>query len=569
MLDKEKVEVNDKDFLELINKQLKVEVLKEGEIVKGKIVKITPREVFVDIGGKAEGILKVEEIKNSEYNVGDEVSVYIEKVDSKEGIKVSKHKADFILNWEKIKNAYETNETVYGKVLRIVKGGLIVNVFEVEAFLPGSQVDRKKIKNFNSFIGKVLPVKIIKIDVQRKNIIVSRIEVLEEEEELARQRLSEIKIGDVFDGVISNIVEFGVFVNIGGIEGLVHISEISWNKVKKIDELYKPGDKVKVQVIDIDRENRKIILSIKRLQPHPWQSIAQKYPIGSKVKGKVKKIVDFGFFVELEPGIDGLVHISEMRWGRPPSHPSEMVKVGQEVELVVLNVDVERERISLGIKQIQPDPWAVIEEKYPINSVVKGKVIDFDINGAIVELEPEILGYIHVSNMSWTKKVRNPEEFLRKGQKIKALVKDIDKKHRMIELSLKELTTNPWVQITETLKPDTILKAPIIRILDKGIVVDIYDGIEGFVPITNIQRKGSLKEVYKVGEELNLAVVRVEPEKKRVLLSERQYYKLLEKQKEEEAKKKLKELQEPARLNLGDILSKELSKLKELTELEE
>ncbi|MCS7245538.1 MAG: S1 RNA-binding domain-containing protein [candidate division WOR-3 bacterium] len=569
MLGKEKVEVSDSDYLELINKQLKVEVLKEGEIVKGKILKITPREVFVDIGGKAEGILKVEEIRSGEYNVGDEISVYIEKVDSKEGVKVSKHKADFMLNWEKIRNAYENNETVYSKVLRIVKGGLVVDVFGVEAFLPGSQIDRKKIKNFNSFVGKILPVKIIKIDVQRKNIVVSRIEVLEEEEELAKQRLSEIKIGDVFDGVISSIVEFGLFVNIGGIEGLVHISEISWNKIKRIDELYKVGDRVKVQVIDIDRDNRKIILSIKRLQPHPWQSIAQKYPIGSKVKGKVKKILDFGFFVELESGIDGLVHISEMKWGRPPSHPSEMVRVGQEVELVVLNVDVERERISLGMKQVQPDPWAVIEEKYSINSIVKGKVIDFDIDGAIVELEPEIFGYIHVSNMSWTKKVKNPEEFLRKGQKIKALVKDIDKKHRMIELSLKELTANPWTQISETLKPDTILKAPIIRILDKGIVVDIYDGIEGFVPISSTQRKGNPREVYSIGEELNLAVVRVEPEKKRVLLSERQYYKLLEKQKQEEAKKKLKELQEPARLNLGDILSKELSKLKELTDLEE
>ncbi|MEO0159252.1 MAG: 30S ribosomal protein S1 [candidate division WOR-3 bacterium] len=562
-------EVNDNEFLELINKQTSEKALKEGEVVKGKIIKITPREIFVDIGGKAEGILKAEELKDGNINIGDEITVYIEKVDSKEGIKVSKHKADFVLSWDKIKNAYENNETVYAKVLRVVKGGLMVDVFGTEAFLPSSQIDRKKIRNLNTFVGKVIPVKIIKVNPQRKNIIVSRLEVLEEEEELAKKKLSEIKVGDVLEGVVSNITEFGLFVNIVGIDGLVHISEISWHRVSKIEELYKIGDKVKVQVIDIDRENRKITLSIKRLQPHPWQVVAQKYPIGSKVKGKVKKIVDFGFFVELEPGIEGLVHISEMRWGKPPHHPSEMVKVGQEVELVVLNVDVERERISLGMKQTQPDPWAIIEEKYPINSIVKGKVIDFDLNGAFVELEDEVQGYIHVSNMSWTRKIKDPSEFLKKGQKIKALVKEIDKKQRLIELSLKDLTPNPWVQISETLKPDTILKAPIVKILDKGIVVDVYDGIEGFIPISNLQRKGNLKEAYKIGEELNLAVVKVEPEKKRILLSERQYYRILEKQKEEEAKKRIKELQEPARINLGDLLNKELSKLKELTELEE
>jgi len=563
------IEMNDSEFLELINKQVKEEALKEGEVVKGKIIKITPKEVFVDIGGKAEGILKIEELKANEYKVGDEITVYIEKVDSKEGIKLSKQKADFVLNWEKIKNAYEKNETIYAKVLRVVKGGLMVDVFGVEAFLPGSQIDRKKIRNFNTFVGKVLPVKIIKLNPQKKNLIVSRLEVLEEEEELARQKLNEIKVGDILEGTISNIAEFGLFVNLGGIEGLVHISEISWHRVNRIEDLYKVGDKVKVQVIDIDKDSRKITLSIKRLQPHPWQIVAQKYPIGSRVKGKVKKILDFGFFVELEPGIDGLVHISEMRWGKPPSHPSEMVSVGQEVELVVLNVDVERERISLGMKQTQPDPWAIIEEKYPIGSIVKGKVIDFNLNGAFVEIEPEIYGYIHVSNMSWTKKIKSPSEFLRKGQRIKALVKEIDKKQRIIELSLKDLTPNPWPQISETLKPDTILKAPILKITDKGIIVDVYDGIEGFVPIGYLQRKGNPKEVYNVGEELNLAVLKVEPERKRILLSERQYYRIIEKQKQEELKKKLKETKEPARVNLGDILSKELSKLKELTELEE
>ncbi len=555
--------LNDKEFLELIEGKIKEKGLKEDEIVKGVVVKVDDREVFIDVGGKAEGILPKDEFRNQEVKPGDEVYVYIEAVDSKEGLKISKKKADFELNWEKIKDAYENNTTVEAKVIGQVKGGLIVDVFGVEAFLPGSQVDRKRIRNFQQFIGKTIPVKIIKVNKQRKNVIVSRLEVLEEQEELSRQRLKELKVGDVIEGTVKNVVEFGIFVDLGnGLEGLVHISEVSWTKVDNLHELYRPGDKVKVQILEIDPDKKKVSLSIKRLQPHPWEEVAKKYPIGSRVRGRVKKIVDYGFFVELEPGVEGLVHISEMKWGRPPAHPSEMVKEGDEVELVVLNVDVERQRISLGMKQTQPDPWAIIEEKYPVGSVVKGKVVDFDNFGAFVEIEPDIQGYIHVSNMSWTKRINSPQDILKKGQKVKALVKEIDKKQRILELSLKDLTPNPWEQIEKQLKPGTEIRAKILRVLDKGVIVDVYDGIEGFVPINQLQKKGSPKENYQEGDDLNLVVQKVEPRRKRILLSEREYYR--RQAKKEEEKRKAKAVQEPSRVNLGEILSKELQKLQEL-----
>ncbi len=559
--------LGDKEFLELIEGKIKEKGLKEDEVVKGVVVKVDEREVFVDVGGKAEGILPIEEFRNQEVKPGDEVYVYIEAVDSKEGVKISKKKADFELNWDKIKDAYENNTTVDAKVIGQVKGGLTVEVFGVEAFLPGSQFMKRRVKNFQQYIGKTIPVKIIKVNKQRKNVVVSHLEVLEEREELARQRLKQIKPGDVLEGVVKNIVEFGIFVDLGdGLEGLVHISEVSWEKVDDLNKLFKVGDKVKVQVVEVDPEKGKISLSIKRLQPHPWEKVAQKYPIGSRVKGKVKKIVDYGFFVELEPGIEGLVHITEMKWGMPPSHPSEMVKEGDEVELVVLNVDVERQRISLGMKQTQPDPWAKIEEKYPVGSVVRGKVVDFDSMGAFVEIEEDILGYIHISNMSWVKRIRDPKEVLKKGQRVKAMVKEINKRNRLLELSLKDLMPNPWEEIDRKLKPGSEIRATITRVLDKGVMVEVYDGVEGFVPANHLQRKEPPKQAYKEGEDLNLVVLKVEPKRRRILLSEKQYYRNLKKKEEEMARKKAKEIIEPSKANLGEILQSELQKLKELLE---
>ena len=362
-------------FLKLLEESLNPP--KEGEIVKGKIVKVTPQEVYVDIGAKSEGVSPRVEFKDPNIEPGQEVYVYVESIDGRDGRTiVSKHKADFLMAWDRIKEAYQNNETVDAKVLRQVKGGLIVDIFGVDAFLPGSQIDVKKVKSIPSFVGKNIKVKVIKLNRARKNIVVSRKEVIEEEMEKNRQVLLSIKPGDIIEGTVKTLTDFGAFVDIGGIDGLIHISDLSWYKIDHPSRVVSPGERVKVKVLEVDPENFKLSLSLKHLTPHPWESVKKKYPIGSKVTGIVKKVVDYGAFVELEPGIEGLVHISEMTWGKLPDKPSDIVSEGDRVEVVVLNVDVEKQRISLGMKQAVPDPWSLIEDKYPVEYLVKGAIRD-------------------------------------------------------------------------------------------------------------------------------------------------------------------------------------------------
>jgi len=532
---------------------------KEGEIVEGMVVKVTPTEVYVDIGSKSEGVAPRLEFKQPDIKPGDVVQVYVESIDGRDGRTiVSKHKADFLIAWDRIKEAYQENETVDAKVLRQVKGGLIVDVFGVDAFLPGSQLDVRKVKSIASFVGKEIKVKVIKLNRARKNIVVSRKEVVEEEQEKLRQKLMGIKPGDVLEGVVRNLTDFGAFVDIGGVDGLVHISDLSWQKVKSPSEVVSPGEKVKVLVLEVDPQNLRLALSMKRLQPHPWEKVKEKYPIGSKVTGTVKKIMDYGAFVELEPGVEGLVHISEMVWGRPPKHPSDIVKEGDRVEVVILNVDVEKQRISLGMKQATPDPWSLVEEKYPVGSIVKGTVTSFGNFGAYIELEEGVEGFLHVGDISWTHRFSSPQEALRKGQKLRLKVLNIDKRNRFLELGVKQLRPNPWDEISRRIPPGTHLKAPVIEITERGLVVEVDKGLEGFVPQSHLQKRGDPRQNYKTEEEINLQVLRVEPDRKRILLSEREYYQA--KEKEEMARYR----PEPARINLGEVLRMELERLEEL-----
>ncbi len=550
---------------------------KEGEIVEGTIVKITPQEVFIDIGAKSEGVAPLTEFRKMNLEPGQKVKVYVEAIDGKGGRTiVSKHKADFLMAWDRIKDAYQNNETVDAKVLRQVKGGLIVEVFGVDAFLPGSQIDVRRVKSIAAFVGKDIKVKVIKINKARKNIVVSRREVIEEQIEEARQRLMQLKKGDVVEGTVKTITDFGVFVDVGGIDGLIYISDLSWNKVKHPSEVVKEGDKIQAKVIDVDPDNMRLSLSLKHLMPHPWEEVARKYPIGAKVTGIVKKVVDYGAFVELEPGIEGLVHISEMTWGKPPRHPSDLVKEGDQVDVVVLNVDIEKQRISLGMKQAKPDPWSMIEEKYPIGSVVKGVVKEFGNFGAYIELDEGIEGFLHVADISWTKRFGHPSEALRKGQKLKLKVLNIDRKSRLLELGLKQLRPNPWPEIMEKLPVGTAIKAPIIEVGERGVTVKVDEGLEGFVPQSQLHKRGNPKENYQPGEELNLKVLKIEPERKRILLSEREYYRAIEAERRaKERERERAELSarrassEPVKINLGEILKTELEKLQELMSGEE
>ena len=544
-------------FLKLLEESLNPP--KEGEIVKGKIVKVTPQEVYVDIGAKSEGVSPRVEFKDPNIEPGQEVYVYVESIDGRDGRTiVSKHKADFLMAWDRIKEAYQNNETIDAKVLRQVKGGLIVDIFGVDAFLPGSQIDIKKVKSIPSFVGKNIKVKVIKLNRARKNIVVSRKEVIEEEMEKNRQVLLSIKPGDIIEGTVKTITDFGAFVDIGGIDGLIHISDLSWYKIDHPSRVVSPGERVKVKVLEVDPENFKLSLSLKHLTPHPWESVKKKYPIGSKVTGIVKKVVDYGAFVELEPGIEGLVHISEMTWGKLPDKPSDIVSEGDRVEVVVLNVDVEKQRISLGMKQAVPDPWSLIEEKYPVGSIVKGVVRDFGNFGAYIEIEDGIEGFLHVADISWTQRFTHPQEALRKGQRLRLKVLNIDRRNRFLELGLKQLRRNPWDEISRRIPPGTHLKATVVGTSEKGLTIEIDKGLQGFVPQSHLEKRGDPRENYNIGEELNLQVLRVEPQRKRIILSEREYYRT--KEKEELARYR----PEPAKINLGEILQAELEKLEEL-----
>ncbi|MEO0263244.1 MAG: 30S ribosomal protein S1 [candidate division WOR-3 bacterium] len=535
--------------------------IKEGDIIEGRILKITEREVFIDIGAKSEGVCPLSEFKNpEEIKKGSSVYVYVEEVEGEDGfIILSKHKAEFILAWDKIKAIYDENRTVNVKVIKKVKGGLVVDVFGVDAFLPGSQIDLKLVKNFSQWVGKEVPVKIIKINKLRKNIVVSRKAAIEEEMAKKRERIErEFKIGDIVEAEIRNLTNSAVFVDVNGIDGIVSVQELSSRKIKHPKEVVSIGEKMKFKIIGIDLENLTLHLSLKALLPSIWEELEKKYPLGERVRGKVKKILDYGVLVELEPEIVGFVHLSEMSWKRSIKHPSEIVKEGMYVDAIVLDIDKEKGKISLGMKQTQPDPWSAVEENFPVGSVARGIVKGFDNFGAFVELEEGIEGYLHIADISWTRRFHKPEEALKIGQKLKLKVIEVDRKNRILYLSLKHLRPDPWEEIKKRLSLVGSIKAPITEITSRGIVVEVDKGLEGFVPANHLSRKGNLNEIYKIGEEINLKVMKVEPQKKRILLSEKEYEKLIEKK---EIEKFIKKTEEPVRIQLGEILRGELEKL--------
>jgi small subunit ribosomal protein S1 len=368
----------------------------------------------------------------------------------------------------------------------------------------------------------------------------------------------DIRPGDIVEGEVKNLTDFGAFVHVGGVDGLVHTSDLAWQRIPHPSAVVNPGDIVKVKVLEVDPENLRLSLSLKHLQPHPWEGVAEKYPIGSKHTGLVKKIIDYGAFVELEPKVEGLVHLSEMAWGRRPNHPSELLSEGSQVEIVILNVDIEKQRISLGMKQAKPDPWSLVTEKYPVGSVIKGQVTEFANYGAYIKVEDGIEGFLHVADLSWTQRFSHPQDALKKGQKLRLRVQSIDRRNRNLELSLKQTRPNPWDEIIKQIPPGSTLKASIKEVEDRGVVVEVDKGLDGFVPGSHLQKRGEPKNNYSAGEEINLQVLRVEPERKRILLSEREFYRA------EEREEVMRYKPEPARMNIGEVLKAELEKMEEL-----
>ena len=509
--------------------------IKEGDIVKGKILEITDSHVIVDIGFKSEGILTKDEfIDLKKFKVGDEVELFLESPEDPDGnVLVSRRKVYFIRTWENLMNKFESQEIVQGRILRRIKGGFVVDLDGVDAFLPGSQVDVKPIRDFDAFVNQTLDLKIVKVNEPRKNIVVSRRIIIEKDMESKREEiLKTLEKGQVRRGVVKNITDFGVFIDLGGVDGLLHITDLSWGRVNHPKEIVSFDQEIDVMILDFDEEKRRISLGLKQLQPHPWENIAERFPIGSKVKGNVVSLTDYGAFIEIEKGIEGLIHVSEMSWSHHVKNPAQVLKEGDTVEAVLLSIEPDERKISLGLKQLTPDPWENIEEKYPVGSKHTGEVRNLTPFGAFVELEEGVDGLVHISDLSWTKKIRHPSEVIRKGQEIDVVVLDINKDERRIALGHKQVESNPWDAFEDAYKLSTETSGKISRLIDKGVIVTLPLGVDAFVPLshlgkTNIKRAA---DHFKVGDELPLTVIEFDKENKRIVLSVSEYLKGKEKE---------------------------------------
>ena len=497
----------------------------EGEIVKSRVIAIRDNMVILDIGFKSEGAVPQEEFKDfPDLKPGDEVEVLLEHLEDNEGaVVLSKKKADFMRVWERIRVAYESDQPVEGTLVKKIKGGVVVDLMGVDAFLPGSQIALRRVPNIDELLGQKYEFKIIKLNKRRRNIVVSRRVILENERAGKREKLmKELEKDQVRKGVVKNITDFGAFIDLGGVDGLLHITDMSWGRISHPSELVQIGAELEVKVLDIDWNRERISLGLKQLQSYPWKDVADKYPVGTRVTGKVVSITNYGAFIELEPGIEGLVHISEMSWTRNVRHPSKLVSIGETIEAVVLKVDPNEEKISLGMKQTEQDPWMVLPLKYPVGTRINGKVRNLTSFGAFVEIEPGIDGLIHISDMSWTKRVQHPSEVLKKGDAVDVVILNIDSDNKRISLGLKQAEEDPWLRIGETYPVGTEVSGKVVRLMDKGVVVDIGNDIEGFVPVSQlIPEKAITNPADAVYETMNLdmRVLEVDPIHRRIVLA--------------------------------------------------
>jgi small subunit ribosomal protein S1 len=495
----------------------------EGEIVKSKVLRVTENAVILDVGFKSEGSVPLDEFKDIPKE-GDEVEVFLEHLEDQEGaVVLSKKKADFMRVWEKIRIAYESDQPVEGTLMKKIKGGVVVNVMGVDAFLPGSQIALRRVPNIDELLGQSYEFKIIKLNKRRRNIVVSRRVILETERASKREHLmKELEVGQVRKGIVKNITDFGAFIDLGGVDGLLHITDMSYGRVSHPTELVQIGTEVEVKVLDIDWQRERISLGMKQLQNYPWKDVAEKYPVGTRVQGKVVSITNYGAFVELEPGIEGLVHISEMSWTRNVRHPSKIVSIGETIEAVVLKVDETEEKISLGMKQTEQDPWMILPQKYPVGTRISGKVRNLTSFGAFVELEPGIDGLIHISDMSWTKRVQHPSEVVKKGDSVDVVVLNIDAENKRISLGLKQAEEDPWLRIGESYPVGTNMRAKVVRLMDKGVVVDLGNDLEGFVPMSQLGTEKHVEnpaDIVKEGQPLEVQVLEVDPIHHRIVVS--------------------------------------------------
>ena len=497
--------------------------ISENTLVEGRVVGMNDRDVLIDIGFKSEGIIDRSEFdKNDLPKIGDNVEVYLEYIEDAGGNTIlSKEKADFMRRWKELNDAFDNEKIIKGKIIRRIKGGLIVDLGVVQAFLPGSQVDVRPIQDFDVYLEKEIELRIVKFNESRKNIVVSHKIILEDSLKEQREALfKELEVGSIIEGRVKNVTDFGVFVDLGGIDGLLHITDLSWGRINHPSEIISLNDKITVKVIEYDLERKRVSLGLKQLTPHPWEDIETKFPIGNVVRGKVVSLTNYGCFIELEPGIEGLIHHSEISWTKHIKNPSEEYSMGDEVDAKVLSIDIEDRKISLGVKQLSPDPWDKIEEKYMIGTVHNVIIKNLTQFGAFAELEKDIDGLIHVSDMSWTKVVRHPKEILEKGQELEVRVLEVSRENRRISLGLRQVSDDPWPQLVEFFESGKEVSGEIIRILDKGIITLLERDVEGIIPFGKMSKKDrrNLASQYEVGANLSGIVMKVSPEDKKVIL---------------------------------------------------
>jgi len=550
------------DFQTLYEDSLRT--VEEGQIVKGTVIEITPDHVTVDVGYKSEGHIPIQEFikrnKKVDVKVGDRIDVLLEKKDSEEGLLIlSKEKADKVTVWREVSRSCREGEVMEGEIVSKVKGGLSVDLGGISAFLPGSQIDLKPVRNLDSLIGQRLQFKVIKFNRKRNNIVLSRRILLEEERrQLREETLKNLTEGEVVEGIVKNLTDYGAFVDLGGVDGLLHITDMAWGRVGHPSERLSVGDRIKVKILHFEREKEKVSLGLKQALPDPWESAPEKYPVGSRITGKVVNTTDYGAFVELEEGVEGLVHVSELTWSKKLKHPSKVVRVGDTVEVMVLDCDLAKRRISLGMKQIEPNPWSLIEEKYPVGTKVVGKVKTITDFGIFIGFEEGVDGLVHVSEMSWTKKLKHPGELYKKGQEVEAVVLNIDPRNERFSLGIKQLTPDPWKDVSRRYRRGEMVAGKVTNVTDFGAFVELEEGIEGLVHVSEISREKVEKpsDVLKVGNTVSAIVLHIDPHERRIGLSLKG---VTDKTEKAEIEKYISN-QGPPKSTLGELIQEEIER---------
>jgi small subunit ribosomal protein S1 len=550
------------DFQTLYEDSLKT--IEEGQILKGTVIEITPDHVTVDVGYKSEGHIPVQEFlrrnKKVDVKVGDRIDVFLEKMNSEEGLLIlSKEKAEKVTVWRDVSRSCREGEVMEGEIVSKVKGGLSVDLGGINAFLPGSQIDLKPVRNLDALIGQRLKFKVIKFNRKRNNIVLSRRTLLEEErKQLREDTLKNIKEGEIVEGTVKNLTDYGAFVDLGGVDGLLHITDIAWGRIGHPSEKLSVEDRIKVKVLHFDQEKGKVSLGLKQALPDPWDSVPEKYPVGTRIRGKAVNTTDYGVFVELEEGVEGLVHISELTWSKKLKHPSKIVHIGDTVEVMVLDCDPIKRRISLGMKQIEPNPWALIEERYPVGAKVAGKVKTITDFGIFIGFEEGVDGLVHVSEMSWTKKIKHPGELYKKGQEIEAIVLNIDPRNERFSLGIKQLTPDPWKDVSRRYRRGEIVTGKVTNVTDFGAFVELEEGIEGLVHVSEISREKVERpsDMLKVGDMVSAIVLHIDSHERRIGLSMKG---VLEKTEKAEIEKYMSN-QNPTSQTLGELIQEKMER---------